>query len=73
MVPLLAVTVLPTQNFGFFAAGLSIWKEHCGFSSMVIMAPALSNSGRELFLLSLACLFHTNSKKIQQANYENIT
>jgi len=25
---------------------------------MVIMKPALSNSGRELFLISLACLFH---------------
>ena len=58
MVPLLAVTVLPMPNLCFFPAGLSIWKEHCGFSSMVIITLALSNLNRELFLILLYCLFH---------------
>jgi hypothetical protein len=30
--------------WGFFSAGLRIWKEHISVSSTLIIAPALSNS-----------------------------
>ena len=35
--------VPPNENF-CFSAGLRIWNEHMSVSSMLIMAPALSNS-----------------------------